>query len=142
MLTNSDLQTINIGKQISQTINGGDILLLSGDLGAGKTTLAKGIAEGLGISSDIKSPTFTLMNVYNVKAKKQEIIKTFVHIDTYRLKDEQELVDIGIEDYLGKSDCVCVIEWPEKISGLLNEKKTKKITIDHTGEKERNITIQ
>jgi tRNA A37 threonylcarbamoyladenosine biosynthesis protein TsaE len=58
-------------------------------------------------------------------------IKKFVHIDTYRLKDEGELIEIGVEDYLGAPDTVCVVEWPEKLSELLKNKKIKKIKIEH-----------
>ncbi len=134
--TNSQLETEEFGKNLSAKLNGGDILLLSGDLGAGKTSLVKGAADGLGIKHEITSPTFTLMNVYEVKNKK------IVHIDTYRLKDEKELLDIGIEDYLGKPDTICIIEWPEKISGLLKNKKTTSIFLEHGEEpNQRKITI-
>ncbi len=106
-------------------------MLLSGDLGAGKTSLIKGIAVGLGIKQKITSPTFTLMNVYEIGNKKLEI-KKLIHIDTYRLKDEKELLEIGVEDYLGRPDTICAIEWPEKISGLLKNRKTIKINLEHT----------
>ena len=94
-------------------------MLLSGELGAGKTSLIKGLAVGLGVKKEITSPTFTLMNVYEVKSLKSKV-KSLVHIDTYRLKDEKELVEIGVEDYLGRPDTICAIEWPEKIKNILN----------------------
>jgi len=124
-IAKNESETVSIGRNIANMLNAGDILCLYGDLGAGKTTLVKGIARGLGIKKQITSPTFALMNIYPIKPAK------LVHVDTYRLKDEQELVDIGIEDYLGVSDAICIIEWPEKMKKLLKKKKTLKIEIEH-----------
>ncbi len=137
-ITKSQSETEEFGKKLSAKLKGGDILLLSGDLGAGKTSLVKGIAKGLGVEHEITSPTFTLMNVYEIK---NSGIKKFVHIDTYRLKDEKELLEIGIEDYLGEANTVCVIEWPEKISGLLKDKKTTSIALEHTDKPEERKII-
>lgn len=121
----NELGTWKIGEKIAAGLKGGDILCLYGDLGSGKTTLTKGLAQGLGLKRRITSPTFSLMNVYPLKFFK------LVHIDTYRLKDEQELVDIGVEDYLGAPGMICVIEWPEKMKRLLKNKKTLDIKIKH-----------
>ena len=136
----TELEQINLGTQLVKKWKGGDIILLKGDLGTGKTTLSKGIAKGLGITQNIKSPTFTLMNVYTLE-KPISNIKQFVHIDTYRLEDEQDLIDIGIEDYLGKSDTLVLIEWPEKIQKLLQTKYTIQITLEHISNEERKITL-
>ena len=97
--TKNTEETTEFGKNLADQLNGGDILLLVGELGAGKTTLVKGLAAGLKIQHEITSPTFTLMNTYPLEGNK---IKTVVHIDTYRLKDREELLEIGVEDYLGK----------------------------------------
>lgn len=139
IITKTTEETTEFGKKLAAQLQGGDILLLEGELGAGKTTLVKGLAAGLKIKYEITSPTFTLMNTYPVNADK---IKTLVHIDTYRLKDEQELLDIGAEDYLGKSDILCIIEWPEKIVGLLKGKKTTTIRIEHSENNQRKINIK
>lgn len=139
IITKTTEETAEFGKNLSPKLKGGDILLLEGELGAGKTTLVKGLAAGLGITYEITSPTFTLMNTYPVNSDK---IKTLVHIDTYRLKDEEELIEIGAEDYLGKPDTLCIIEWPEKIAGLLNGQKTITITIDHSENDQRKINIK
>lgn len=144
--TNSQLETELVGKKLATKLKGGDILLLSGDLGVGKTSLVKGIAKGLGIKHEITSPTFTLMNVYEIGIKK------LIHIDTYRLKDEKspyggspagrELLEIGVEDYLGKPNTICIIEWPEKISGLLKNLHTTKIALEHGSKpEERKIQV-
>lgn len=138
IITTSQEETTEFGKNIADHFRGGDILLLNGELGAGKTTLMKGLAIGLGVTDTVSSPTFTLMNHYPAN---NGTIKNLVHIDTYRLKDEYELKDIGVEDYLCEPDSLCVIEWPEKISGLLKYKKTFNINIEHLGENKRKITM-
>lgn len=139
--TTSSSETEKFGREFSNQLKGGDIVCLYGELGAGKTTLVKGIADGLVVKDEITSPTFTLMNVYNIKTfppeadpllvEKYKNIKTLVHIDTYRLKNEQELIDIGAEDYLGLPNTVCIIEWPEKIEKLLTGFNTIKLTLSH-----------
>ena len=138
IITNSAEETYEFGKKIAKHFKGGNILLLVGELGAGKTTLIKGLAAGFGVKNEITSPTFTLMNHYHTRHHK---IKNIIHIDTYRLKDAQELKDIGIEDYLSEPDSLCVIEWPEKIIGLLQNKKTITIDIEHVEEKKRKILM-
>ena len=115
-ILNSPKETFEYGKKLAAKLKGGDILLLSGDLGAGKTALVKGIAAGLGIKKELTSPTFTLMTVYEVRGQNQRPlsfppkagiqtirldtgfpiklgmtnIKQFVHIDTNRLRNEKE----------------------------------------------------
>lgn len=138
-ITDSTEETIQIGKEIASTLRGGDVLLFYGELGAGKTTLSKGIAEGLGINKDVTSPTFSLMNVYTVP--QNETIHSLVHIDTYRLKDANELIAIGSEEYIGVSDTVCIIEWPEKIEMLLTGKKIKKIFLEYADDGKRKINF-
>ncbi|MFH0857689.1 MAG: tRNA (adenosine(37)-N6)-threonylcarbamoyltransferase complex ATPase subunit type 1 TsaE [Candidatus Magasanikbacteria bacterium] len=139
--THSEEETKAIGKTITETLNGGDIVTLVGDLGAGKTTFTKGLAEGLGITDTITSPTFTLMNVYKLPQAKNNI-HTLVHIDTYRLEDEEELKDIGVEDYLGEPNTLVLIEWPEKLQTLLKDKNILTITLEHQKDNERKIQIQ
>lgn len=133
-------QTKSIAKQLAVTMTGGEIVLLHGELGAGKTTFVKGFAEGLGITEDITSPTFSLMNMYRASGR----IANLIHIDTYRLENEQQLIDIGAEDYLGDEHTVAVIEWPEKLTALLKHKKTIDVFITHgaeDGEDGREIVI-
>jgi len=139
IIIKNEKEMIDFGKKTAADLKGGDVLCLYGDLGAGKTTLTKGVAQIFGIKKRIKSPTFTLMNVYPVETRETGMLAklklfnrvNFVHIDTYRLKDEQELLDIGAEDYLGAEDAICIVEWPEKIEGLLKNKKCVKIRIEH-----------
>ena len=156
--TYSQQQTITLGKKIATSFRGGDIVLLEGELGAGKTTLVKGIVKHFGIKNNITSPTFTLMNIYQVKSRKvqkslksktlsmsslrkQGSITQMVHIDTYRLKNEKDLIEIGVEDYLGAPETVCLIEWPEKLRGLLKGRRVKKIRIEYQEKNVRKIVV-
>ncbi|MSU75634.1 MAG: tRNA (adenosine(37)-N6)-threonylcarbamoyltransferase complex ATPase subunit type 1 TsaE [Candidatus Magasanikbacteria bacterium] len=151
--THSDQETKDFGKKFASSLRSGDVVCLYGELGAGKTTLVKGIAEGLGIKDDITSPTFTLMNVYQIEptpprrppargeSPTNYKLQTLVHIDTYRLKNERELLDIGVEDYLGQPGTVTIVEWPEKVEGLLKNKKVIKITLEHGEKDERTINL-
>jgi len=137
--------TIKAGSAFAKKLHGGDVVLLYGELGAGKTTFAKGIAKGLGIKNTITSPTFTLMGVYQIPPRNPSTRRPgrlaqddtigaghqLCHIDTYRLKDVQELRAIGAEDYIGDPHTITIIEWPEKIADLLADKKTKAVYFQH-----------
>ena len=104
----SEKDTFLIGKQFGRQAKAGDIYLLHGDLGVGKTVFTKGFAEGLGIEEPITSPTFTLIQEY------MEGRLPFYHFDVYRIGDVEEMYDIGIDEYLF-GDGVCLIEWPSRI---------------------------
>lgn len=105
-------QTLRIGKKIACHLNGGEIILLSGSLGAGKTVLAKGIAGGLGINkNDVVSPTFVLLREYQGKHLLQ-------HFDLYRIKSPEDIFALGYQEYL-YSDAVTLIEWPQRLKFLL-----------------------
>jgi inorganic pyrophosphatase len=90
------------------------------------------------VEGEITSPTFALMNVYKIQDSKFKI-QTLVHIDTYRLKNEQELLEIGAEDYIGQPNTITIIEWPEKIEDILISKPLKTITIEHQPKNTRKI---
>lgn len=116
----NERETIAIGKKIALLLQGGDIVLLFGELGAGKTTLCKGIAQSLGITRTITSPTFTLIQLYTLK-KSVRKISELAHVDTYRMKSADELRAIGLQDYLGAPHTLSLIEWPEKILPLIHQ---------------------
>ncbi len=116
IITNNEKETIELGEFLAKKCKGGEVFALSGDLGSGKTVLAKGMAKGLGVKAYVTSPTFVLMKIYGTgKGRK---IKEFVHVDCYRLGHEQDLIDIGITEYLNRPDAVCLIEWAEKLPFL------------------------
>lgn len=104
-----------IAKNFSSTLKAGDVIALYGDLGAGKTTFTQGIASSLGFEQTITSPTFTILQEYVSRTNDY----TLAHIDTYRCKELSELIEIGIQDYLGHPDYLTVIEWPELLEVLL-----------------------
>ena len=111
-LSSSVSQTLKLGKKIAGNLKGGEIILLSGSLGAGKTVLAKGIAQGLGINkNNVLSPTFVLLRVYQGKHLLQ-------HFDFYRIETPQDIFALGYHEYL-YSDAVTLIEWPERLKFLL-----------------------
>jgi len=111
--TNREEETVSLGRMVGSKLKGGDVVGLIGELGAGKTYLVKGLAEGLGIPEDqyVASPTFTLINEY-----KGNIM--LYHFDLYRIQHEKELEGIGYDEYL-YGNGVVVIEWAEKMSRLL-----------------------
>ncbi|MBO5488495.1 MAG: tRNA (adenosine(37)-N6)-threonylcarbamoyltransferase complex ATPase subunit type 1 TsaE [Eubacterium sp.] len=105
-------ETAALGRELAAQVKPGDILLLEGDLGVGKTVFAKGFAEGLGITEPITSPTFTLIQEY------EEGRLPLYHFDVYRIADEEEMYEIGYESYFFGQG-VCLIEWASRIPGLL-----------------------
>lgn len=105
----SEAQTLDIGMTLGRLLNQPALILLQGDLGAGKTVLARGVARGLGVDEQvpITSPTFTLMNHYPAR-------RDLYHFDLYRLSDPDELIEIGFDDF-AFGEGVALVEWPEKL---------------------------
>ena len=111
VVTRSQPQTVAVGCALGECLAEGDVLVLTGDLGAGKTQLTKGMAAGLGITDDVTSPTFTIVNEYPGRIP-------LYHFDMYRLADSDALFDIGWEDYLAGGG-VCAVEWSEQVEDAL-----------------------
>lgn len=108
----SEADTLALGARLAQCLVPGDIVFLRGELGAGKTTLARGLLHALGYQQSIKSPTYTIVEPYQCPGK------LVYHFDLYRLSDPEELLDMGFTDYLTR-DALILIEWPEKAEILL-----------------------
>ena len=132
-ITNSQEETFDVGYELGKKAKKGDIFGLIGDLGTGKTILAKGIAKGLGINEEITSPTFTLLEVY-------EAAIPLYHFDLYRISDDSELENLFFEEYW-YGDGVSVIEWAERaMKRLPNDIFI--IRLEYTGKNRRKIIIE
>jgi tRNA threonylcarbamoyladenosine biosynthesis protein TsaE len=132
VITNNESETIRAGEELGSTLKPGAVVALYGGLGAGKTAFTRGIAVGLGISGNVSSPTFTIVNEH------PGTIPLF-HFDMYRLESENELFDIGWDDYHERGG-VCVVEWSEKVPGAFTA-ETIIVELQTLGENKRSITI-
>ena len=130
--TTSKEETIALGEYLATRLPDGCVLALTGDLGAGKTTLVRGIAKGLGIKEVVQSPTFNIMKIY-LKGN-----RPLIHIDAYRLADID--TDIGLDEYIGYETGITVIEWPNYIEKLL-PKETIYVTITNLGDDNRQLSF-
>lgn len=133
ILTNSRNETILLGERLGRSLNPNDVVAISGELGAGKTTMIQGIAKGLGVRNWVTSPTFTLINEF------QGRISLF-HMDMYRLNGPEDADDIAIEEYFNKGG-VTVIEWAEKVRALLPD-RVKEISIEIVSEDQRKVHLK
>jgi tRNA threonylcarbamoyladenosine biosynthesis protein TsaE len=134
MISQSPAETEALGQLFGRSASSGMVIALSGDLGAGKTQLVKGLARGLGISVRVHSPTFTLVNEYGGGR-----LKLF-HLDLYRLETPGQILSAGIEEFL-KPDGVSVVEWAERIpNDEFRMTNLKSVTIEIVSETERKIT--
>jgi tRNA threonylcarbamoyladenosine biosynthesis protein TsaE len=113
MLIRTDAQMRGLGEKLIKCCESGGVIALQGDLGTGKTTLVRGALQSLQVVGGIRSPTYTLVEIYRLKPL------SIAHFDLYRLGDGEELEYLGFRDYLS-SDTVCLIEWPEKAGGYLD----------------------
>ena len=129
--TKSAAETRALGEKIASRLKPGDVLLLEGDLGAGKSELTRGIARGLGVTETVTSPSFTILNVYESGRC------PLYHFDWYRLESADELWELGMDEYLG-GDGVAVVEWPEMCPEAVPE-DAMRIRLEAAGENERII---
>ena len=132
--SSSSGETHRIGIEIGKTVSVPGVILLSGTLGAGKTTLTRGITEGLGIADTGKvcSPSFALVNIYQGRCP-------IYHVDLYRLSGSRDLYSIGIDDFIGK-DGVTIVEWGERLSDLFPD--AIKVEITDSGGDSRTIVLR
>lgn len=140
ILSNSIKNTQEVGKNIAKKLKGGEIIFLSGILGAGKTELIRGIAKGLGIKSKVPSPTFNIFRVYDFRKKSK-----LYHFDCYRLKKYSDLVELGWEEIIADKNSIVVLEWPEcvcdKNIAKIADKNILKIDIEISENNKRVIKI-
>ncbi len=139
-VTESAEQSRALGVRIGRLLRTGDVVLLHGDLGAGKTTLTQGIAQGLGVREQIQSPTFTLVAEHAGQTAGGEPI-TLYHLDLYRLAGEDDLESFGWEHYLAPPDGVSVVEWPERAGSWLPEEYLL-VRLESDGVDRRRVTVE
>ena len=134
IISHSPEETRALGEKLAARLAPGDVVILEGELGAGKSELARGIARGLGVTETVTSPSFTILNVYESGRC------PLYHFDWYRLESADELFELGLEEYLG-GDGIAVVEWAEKCPEALPE-KTIRIRLEATGDEERRIEAE
>ena len=134
--TASPEETISLGREIGRRLRGGDVIAYRGGLGAGKTTITRGISEGLGLADEVTSPTFALVNEY----RKKDCKLSLIHFDMYRITSGEDLETTGFYDYMD-DDAVLAVEWSESIVDELPESCII-LTIDRLSEEERQLTLE
>jgi tRNA threonylcarbamoyladenosine biosynthesis protein TsaE len=130
----SSTQTKKLGETLAQELRGGEIICLSGELGAGKTTFTQGLLKGLKIKGPYTSPTFAIMKLYKVKNYK------VYHLDAYRV-GSKDILNLGWKDFAGKTDSIVIIEWAEKVKKIIPSKAFW-INFKWMNKKERKITLK
>lgn len=134
IIIRSPARMLALGRHLAKSLEGGDVVLISGELGAGKTVFCKGLAEGLGVTSPVVSPTFTIMNEYSGRAH-------FCHFDAYRLENADEAYGAGLTDFIGAPDCICAVEWWENVRELFDGCSVVRVIVKKIDEKTREVTI-
>jgi tRNA threonylcarbamoyladenosine biosynthesis protein TsaE len=133
--TQSEDETAAVGRDLAATLSAGDVLLLYGDLGAGKTAFVRGLAEGLNIPRDeVTSPTFTLIQEYRGGRL------PLFHVDLYRIEDPREFDELGLDEIA--EDGVLAIEWAERFPARLKPSRYVSVHIQHAGDAQRRLTVE
>ena len=134
-LSHNVTETEDLGRRLAAHLHSGDVIAFFGGLGAGKTAFTRGVAAGLGCTGRVTSPTFTIVNEYDGP------IPLF-HFDMYRLSSEDELFDIGWEDYLSRPG-ICAVEWSEQVAGALPPEAVRVTIRRHPADENwREITVE
>ncbi|MCQ2353373.1 MAG: tRNA (adenosine(37)-N6)-threonylcarbamoyltransferase complex ATPase subunit type 1 TsaE [Victivallaceae bacterium] len=136
LISRSEAETEALGAEIAATLPRGSVVLLRGNLGAGKTVFARGFARGLGIDEAVSSPTYTIVQEYELDGGGR-----LYHLDLYRISGVAAALDFGIDEFLGEKKSVSLIEWPERIESLLPDNAVT-VEIIHKGETEREIHVR
>lgn len=132
-------ELVSLSEQAFQkNTQGAQVLLLSGTLGTGKTTLSQAIAKKLGVTETVISPTFILMKRYETA---NDLIKKLVHIDAYRLENKEEMGRLEWSELITQNNTLILLEWPEKVSGIVLPEKTITVSLTHESEGRRRATI-
>jgi len=139
MITSSADETRALGRRLADSLSGGENLLLVGELGSGKTAFVQGLAEGLGITEMVKSPTYTYLREYKLPNQSTRL----AHFDLYRLSDkprDHELEGIELPDRLADEDVISVVEWADKLNGQVSGTQYR-LEFSVVGDTQREITL-
>lgn len=132
----SETDTENFGAEIARQCPRGSVILLDGDLGAGKTVFSRGFARALGIDEPVSSPTYTIVQEYELPERGR-----LYHLDLYRISGVEAALAFGVDEFLSDKSSYALVEWPERIAGILPEDAIR-ITLKHTGEGRREISVE
>lgn len=136
IISNSPDETFKLGEQLGRELHGGEVILLRGGLGAGKTILTKGILSSLDYDVDeVTSPSFTLVNLYRTDRS------NIYHIDLWRCEGEDVAFSVGLDEILEERDCIVIIEWAERLGAYPFDSVVYRIDLDGDGDEPRRITI-
>jgi len=109
--THSEEETKEVARHFALALQGGEVVFLRGDLGTGKTTFVRGVAEAFGYHNPVRSPTFTITNRYAVECG---TVKHILHVDLYRIEDAEAMLPLALEEEAGRADTIVFVEWPER----------------------------
>jgi len=138
-ISHSQDQTRRLGWRLGQHAHPGDLLLLSGTFGAGKTALAQGLAAGLNVAARVTSPSFALVNEYDGRVADGTPVRLY-HVDLYRLETAVEVASVGLEDLLADPEGICAIEWPDRL-GTETPREHLLIALEPVSETKRRLTL-
>ena len=134
-ISTSEKETEALGAALARELVPGSIVLLCGDLGAGKTVFSRGFARGLGVTEPVSSPTYTIVQEYELPTGNR-----LYHMDLYRITDERAALGFGVDEFLSEPGAFSLVEWPERIAGLLPDTAIR-VELKHRSEDEREIRI-
>ena len=135
LISRSEAETEAAGAVLARELAPGTVVLLCGDLGAGKTVFSRGFARGLGVVEPVSSPTYTIVQEYALADGKH-----LYHMDLYRITDERAALGFGVDEFLDDPGAISLVEWPERIAGLLPDDAVR-VELKHRSAEEREIRI-
>lgn len=135
IISNSEEETAAVAKKVATLLPRPAVVLLEGDLGAGKTVFSRNLAQSLGVEGTVSSPTFNIVQEYDIEEG------SLYHMDLYRLSGDDEAVAFGIDDYLSQKTAICLIEWPSRLEWLLDGIETYRVEMQHMSEFQRKIVL-
>ena len=139
LISHSPQQTRNVGLHLGQVLRPGDVVLLFGQIGSGKTLMTQGMARGLGVDGYVQSPTFTLVVEHPGVTSDGHVIRLY-HLDLYRIESTAEIDTFGHEEYLDDPDGIVVIEWPERLSAVVPDEHLL-VNIEYIADSKRKLTF-